>query len=188
MRREGAHREAICARMHGARRTYSTYVWATVPRLHMCMRAIGAYTDTTGEGFTTHYRARARVCVTGGALCQVGKPILKRHRIFIPRCAESVPIRVYAVCRVLTAPVIVPLGIWTTGVGLQYASGSADRGTTWTVREGSMRVERGDPRLPRRGNSVSDKCIKLVIGIQILFKVFALKTPFLRILALFKTR
>lgn len=70
----------------------------------------------TRKGFTTHYRTY----VYRRALCQVGKPILKRHRIFIPRCAESVPIRMYTVCCVLTAPVIVPLGIWTTGAFSMY--------------------------------------------------------------------
>lgn len=85
-------------------------------RAHVHMHARAHVHMDTRKGFTTHYRT----CVYRRALCQVGKPILKRHRIFIPRCADSVPIRVYTVCCVLTALEIVPLGIWTTGALSMY--------------------------------------------------------------------
>lgn len=128
----------------------ATYVYAygmcgvrSHGRAYTCACIGNVYIDTR-KGFTTHYRARARVYRR--ALCQVGKPILKRHRIFIPRCAESVPIRVYTVCRVLTAPVIVPLRIRTTG----DLSMHLGRPIGNHVREGSMNVGRELLGWPKR--------------------------------------
>lgn len=120
-------------------------------RVHMCMHR---YTHTdTRKGFTTHYRA----CVYRRALCQVGKPILKRHRIFIPRCAESVPIRVYTVCCVLTTPVIVPLGIWTTGVFSMHLGRPI--GNHMDVRERSMSVGKEILLISQREREGSHVCI-----------------------------
>jgi len=71
-------------------------------------------------------RASARVGARGEArVCQVGKPILKRHRIFIPRCTVATDKNVHRALRTYGTPVIAPSGIRTTGA--LYASGSPDR-------------------------------------------------------------
>lgn len=95
-------------------------------------------------------RIIARVCT--GALCQVGKPILKRHRIFIPRCTLGTDKSVYRVLRTYDAS---DCAIRNTDNGVfSMHLGRADRKSRGTVRErsiGSIRRHK-DPRLVNEEN------------------------------------
>jgi len=90
-------------------------------------------------------RARERACgCMRGSVCQVGKPILKRHRIFISRCTVATDkSTVHRALRTYGTPVIAPSGIRTTSLCIWVARSE----TTWTVRsrgrEGEERVARG---------------------------------------------
>jgi len=115
-RRMQQPRASACSRTRVCIRLRAPTCGRTSPRIH------GALS-----------RASARVGARGEArVCQVGKPILKRHRIFIPRCTVATDKNVHRALRTYGTPVIAPSGIRTTGA--LYASGSPDREATWTVR------------------------------------------------------
>jgi len=122
-------------------------------------------------------RIIARVCT--GALCQVGKPILKRHRIFIPRCTLGTDKSVYRVLRTYGAS---DCAIRNTDNGLlSMHLGRADWKSRGTVRERSIGVPRDKGSSINKENWHAFAFSRLVVSKDIfLYNIFInLKLKFL---------
>lgn len=99
--------------MHDARRMADACALSRAARelAHTCMHIL------TCKGFTTHYPgARARACVR--ERCVKWANLYLSDIEYSYRGAVGTDKSVYSVRCVLTAPVIVPLGVWTTGLSV----------------------------------------------------------------------